>query len=512
MIPSIHRKVWLAVAWSALSGVLLTAGFPKLNLPLFSWVALIPLFIALRDTNGKEAFRLGYICGLAHFLSLLYWIQYVVGHYGGLPAPLAIVVLFLLCAYLALYIGVFALLSQRWAPYPRLWIWGLPTVWVTLEWIRAHALTGFPWANLGYSQTPFIALIQIADLTGVWSISWLVVFANTCLMGFLNRYLNRTGIVFLGCCLIGVIGYGNWRIDTVENIQNQAEPRTVGVIQGNIDQSLKWDPAYQQTTLDHYRELTLKATQHSPAPQLLVWPETAVPFFYGIDEPLTKQVQKIVREAGVSLLFGSPGAEWAGGHPLLLNKAYLVNGDAEPLGQYAKQHLVPFGEYVPLQNLLFFVHRLVEAAGNFVPGRDPSPLRLDRQGLGVLICYEAIFPNLARRTVNLGATSLVNITNDAWFGTSSAPYQHLDMTRWRAVEFRVPLIRAANTGISTIFDATGRECGILSLNQPGFLVCTVRPVHLRTVYARWGDWFAWFCVLITLGCIVYSVRRSLVRR
>lgn len=198
------------------------------------------------------------------------------------------------------------------------------------------------------------------------------------------------------------------------------------------------------------------------------------------------------------------------GEPRLQNRAYLVNEAAILEGVYAKQHLVPFGEYVPLQKLLFFVSRLVQAAGDFVPGDDPSPLILARQPFGVLICYEDIFPELARAAVERGATALINITNDAWYGTSSAPYQHLDMARWRAVEFRVPLIRAANTGISSIFDATGRACGAISLNQEGFLVCSVHPFRTLTFYAKWGDLFAWLCGLVTAGGLLYALlwRRS----
>jgi apolipoprotein N-acyltransferase len=184
------------------------------------------------------------------------------------------------------------------------------------------------------------------------------------------------------------------------------------------------------------------------------------------------------------------------------------------LGAYAKQHLVPFGEYVPLKSLLFFVHRLVQAAGDFVPGHDPSPLTLGNHRLGVLICYEGIFPELARRAVRLGATCLINITNDAWYGKTSAPYQHLEIERIRSIEFRTPLVRAANTGVSAIFDATGKPCGSVALDEQGFLVCTVHPFRSLTFYAKWGDLFAWACVLTVAVGLLYSLQliRSLFSR
>jgi apolipoprotein N-acyltransferase len=174
------------------------------------------------------------------------------------------------------------------------------------------------------------------------------------------------------------------------------------------------------------------------------------------------------------------------------------------LGSYAKQHLVPFGEYVPLPQLLFFVQRLVEAAGDFSAGQDARPLSLNGQRYGVLICYEAIFPDLARTTVRLGANVLVSVTNDAWFGNSSAPYQHLEMARWRAIENRVPLIRCANTGISTVFEATGRSGRQIPLNESGYLVCGVTPLTVTTLYNRYGDWFAWLCSLTALLAVIYT--------
>jgi apolipoprotein N-acyltransferase len=499
------KNMWSGILLSVLGGVFLTLGFPKLGWYYFSWVALIPLFLALPDRTTKQAFALGCICGLVHYVGTLYWMYYALHQYGGIPTSLAIVVVFLPCTYLALYLGCFAAIARVWLAYPLLWVLGLPGVWVALELIRAHVFTGFPWANLGYTQTPLHALIQIADLSGVYGVSWLVVLSSTVLTALLRRSRGRyAGLLVLGVCLVGAFIYGSWREGTIDDQQSAATPWIVGVVQGNIDQSQKWDAAFQQETLKRYLGLSKEAAAHNPAPELLVWPETAVPFFYRLEEKLTAQLTDIVKETGTPLLFGSPGMTIIEGAPRLQNRAYLVNGSAVLEGVYAKQHLVPFGEYVPLQQVLFFIHRLVQAAGDFVPGDDPSPLILGRQPFGVLICYEDIFPELARAAVERGATSLINITNDAWYGTSSAPYQHLELARWRAIEFRVPLIRAANTGISAIFDATGKSCGTISLNQPGFLVCPVHPFRILTFYAKWGDLFAWLCLLTTAGALIYS--------
>lgn len=496
--------MWLAALLSILSGVLLTLGFPKFDFYFVSWVALLPLFVALQGKNSKQALVLGFICGLAHYLTTLYWIRYVVYYYGGIPLPLAILILLLLCSYLAIYPATFALASHRLERRPWLWVFGLPAVWVSLEWVRAHLLTGFPWANLGYTQTPLAPLIQVADITGVYGVSWLIVLVNTSIMACFGRFRLRLSLAVALVGLIAVTIYGSWRLTMIENLQKQADPWTVAVVQGNIDQAHKWDPLYQQETLNRYLQLSLDAASHDPRPDLIVWPETAAPFFYGIEQKLTEQLNQMIREIGVPVLLGSPAAKVIDGQPRLLNSAYLIDPDGRVVADYAKQHLVPFGEYVPYQKILFFVHKLVEAAGNFAAGSDSSPMKIDGQRVGVLICYEAIFSELARVAVQHGATCFVNITNDAWFGSSSAPYQHREMAGWRSVEFRVPLLRSANTGISCIFDATGKTLGTIPLHEQGYLVADVHPIHIATFYAEWGDLFAWLCVFIALGVIIYT--------
>jgi apolipoprotein N-acyltransferase len=238
-----------------------------------------------------------------------------------------------------------------------------------------------------------------------------------------------------------------------------------------------------------------------------------MPFFYGVDEDLSRWVDRIVKKTGKPLLFGSIGVTRVEGRPRLLNRAYLLDENAGLMGGYAKQHLVPFGEYVPYSDLLFFVHHGASAGSmDFVPGTDPGPIYFRGLPIGVLVCYEAIFPQISRETVRRGARILMNITNDAWYGDTGGPYQHLEIARWRAIEFRVPFVRAANTGISAVFDATGRQCGSLPLNTDGFLTCTVHPMRYLTFYAKYGDIFAWFCVIASLCAIAFEMVRVRVPR
>lgn len=496
-----------AILLSILSGLLLTAGFPKPAMFYLSWVAFVPLLYAIRSKNGKQAFALGYVCGLVHSVTCLFWICYAIYHYGGFSVVISYLILLLLCCVMAIYPAVFALLAQRWEKIPILYVFGLPFAWVCLEWVRAYVISGFPWANLGYTQTPLNWLIQIADITGVYGLSWLVVLGNTVIAGFIRNFFRRSGVAVLAVCIVSALLYGFWRTEMISTLQDKAPLLNVGIIQGNIAQNQKWDPAFESETIGRYGLFSMNSVKKTPVPDILVWPESAMPFFYGLDENLSPEVDRIVRQAGKPLLFGSIGVGLMEGKPHLLNRAYLLDEHAGLQGAYAKQHLVPFGEYIPFSDLLFFVHHIAAEGGSmdFIPGRDPAPLVFGNTPLGILICYEAIFPQIARETVRRGAQILMNITNDAWYGDTGGPYQHLEISRWRAIEFRVPLVRAANTGVSAAFDATGKECGRLALNTGGFLTCSVHPMPYLSFYAKYGDLFAWLCVFAAFCALLYSV-------
>lgn len=492
------------------SGLLLSAAFPKFDGFPLAWIALVPLLGVLPQASPAGAFRLGFLAGLVHFTTSLYWIVHVVQHYGGLPLPVALSALGLLCAYLALYPAVFSWLARHWLDRPSGWAWGLAPAWVCLEWIRAHLLTGFPWNLLGYSQGPFLTLIQMADMTGVYGVSWLLVQTNVA-VALLLRTSKVRPLLIASLCIAISLGYGSWRLQQVDSPPHAGDGFRVGLVQGNIDQSVKWDPAYQKKTLDTYERLS-RGLVRQDRPDLVVWPETAAPFFYQIEAGPTARLHQIVENLGTPLLVGIPGIVRTDGTAKLQNQALLLEPSRGLTGRYSKRHLVPFGEYVPLKKVLFFVEKLVAAAGDFQPGGGPAALLLGRHVLGVLICYEAIFPELAREEVRNGATMLVNITNDAWFDHSSAPYQHKEMARWRAVEFRVPMVRCANTGISAVFAPSGKTVASLPLGRRGTVSALVYPARTPTLYARLGDLFAWICVLTTAASAIYGALRKRTRK
>jgi apolipoprotein N-acyltransferase len=502
-----------AILLSGLSGLLLTLSFPVYSLGSLAWGALLPLLFVVPSSQPATCFKLGWFAGLVHGLTLLYWIVFVVNHYGNLPFLASIAVCFLLVAYLALYPGLFCAglgwLRMRGLP----WLVVAPFLWVALELGRGWLFSGFPWENLGYSQYRFLPLIQMADLTGVAGISFLLVAVNALLFqGFVNLRKRRKilstmlPVTLAAAILLSQYGYGRWRLSTLET--SSSSSIKVSVIQGNIPQETKWEPAFQQATLERYLRLTRAAVERDH-PQLVVWPETATPFYFLGEGELSRILILEVQSLQTPLLFGSPAVRRQGDRLRFYNRAYLLDERGRVGGYYDKRHLVPFGEYVPLQSVLFFVHRLVEATGDFAAGDRPVVMNLAAARPGILICYEAIFPELSRDLVRHGANLLVNITNDAWFGRTSAPYQHLSMAVLRTVELRVPMARCANTGISALIDPSGRILQETGIFEEGSLTGSLPLGSGQTFYCRHGEWLALGCLLVSgIAFVIPLIRRA----
>ncbi len=484
-----------------LSGLMLTASFPPGKFSFLAWFALVPLLVCIDRASPSLAFRLGFVAGTVHFATLMYWIVVVLGHYGNMNIIVSLGPFFLLCFFLALYPALFSALTTCLGS-SRFPIIMMASFWVSLEFIRGLFLTGLPWCLLGYSQYEHLHLIQVADITGVYGVSFLIVLVN----GLVFRLLFRGGmkfrrhmkweIIITILLAAATVAYGRFRL--AQGLPGGDSPellRTV-VVQPNIDQSVKWDPAHQAKTMAIYERLT--RSTYGFRPELIVWPEAALPFFFQQNVKFAPRVFSLAGESGAVLIFGSPAYKRANGVTRYYNRAYLITPDNAPPRYYDKIHLVPFGEYVPLKNLLSFINRLVPAAGDFAAGRKKGPMNQGRLSAGVIICFEAIFPELARVHARGGATILVNITNDAWFGMSSAPHQHLSMAAFRAVENKRPLVRAANTGISAFIDAHGK----IVLRGPLFTQEALKAsVNITksplTFYTRFGDLFAYLLLALS---------------
>jgi apolipoprotein N-acyltransferase len=506
--PGLSRalRVGLAVG----SGLVCAAAFPPWDVGSLAFLGLTPLFLALEGSTPRHAAWLGYAAGLSFYLATIWWVINTMTTYGRMPLPLSLVALLLLSGILAGYTAAFAGLlvaGRHWLRLPR----GIEPVlaaglWVGLEFLRTYLFSGFPWALLGYSQYRQPTVRLLASAAGVYGISALLLVVNGALACVLGACLGRDArahpwrgalvpVSLAGLAVLATVGYARvvWRDPA------GGAPIRVALLQGNIDQSLKWDRRYQTETLDIYERLTRRAAAEKPA--LIVWPETAVPFFLRREPELSARVHRLAAETGIPLLTGSPDA---GEDGRLYNSAFLLGGDGRIRGRYDKRHLVPFGEYVPLHRLFFFLDKLVVGIGDFGRGRAATVFSPDGARFGVMICYEVIFPGEVREFVRGGADFLVNITNDAWFGRSGAPYQHLAMAAMRAVENGTYLVRAANTGISAVIAPTGTILAETDIFTEGALVGTIHRRQSETPYTRYGDVVAWISAAF-LGAYVLAL-------
>lgn len=441
---------------SALSGALLALSFPCFNLEPLAFFSFVPLFFALKNKNSIQAFALSYICGLVFFAITVYWIIHV-----------SLLGLVLLVLYLALYFGLFGFflnllsVSQKLLPINFL---SIPFVWILLEFIRSHLFTGFSWALLGYSQYLNLPVIQMADITGVWGVSFVVMMVNVAIWETIDRGKVKpsNAVIFSILCVVFTVSYGFYKLHRTWNV----EPRTpirVSVIQGNIPQDQKWDRNSQDFILERYLALTREAAAKDK-PDLIIWPETSVPGLIDEDPAMLTAILKLATQTKTALLVGAITSEKNADY---YNSAVLISSDGKIVKQYNKLHLVPFGEFVPLEKYLPFLRKLIGIPiGDYKPGKEYTVFKIlnskhetlnkSETKFSVLICFEDIFPELSCKFVRNGAGFLVNMTNDAWFKCSSAPWQHAQASVFRAVENRVPVVRAANTGLSCFIDEKGR--------------------------------------------------------
>ena len=536
-------KVVLAIT----SGLLLTSAFPKTGWSWTAWFALVPLLLALMDVSSFNGFRLGFLTGLVHQTTLIYWMVYTMNTYGNLPWAVSVPVIFLLACYLALYPAVFgwiagklltrqsnSLLSTPTQPSPikgkgfkrlasliaglitKQMQWGLvllPFFWTALEFCRTYLFSGFPWELLGYSQFNHIPLIQMADVAGVYGVSFLIVFVNTAVFALClyvldpERNISRMSKPFViafssiaSALVILAWAHGSLKIKQMDEVIAASPQSKITVIQGNIDQGLKWDPKFQKRTIDKYIALSKAAKMDTP--DLIVWPETAAPFYFLYDQPLTKILQNGIKQNKTDFLIGAPSFSVTDKQVNYYNSAYLVTPNGSVSAKYDKVHLVPFGEYVPFKKWLPFIGKIVAQVGDFKPGRKGATLSWKNNRLGVLICYELIFPNLSRKATKNGASALINITNDAWYGRTSAPFQHFSMAVFRAVENRRTLVRSANTGFSGFIDPAGRIINQTEIFEDAVVSHSVPMLTNQSFYTQYGDMFAWVCVAFS-GILIY---------
>lgn len=503
-----------SIVYIIISAVILILSFAPFNFGFLGFVALIPLFKVLFDCSLKKSFAYGFLFGFIFFLGTVYFVVNSMHNYGGMDIYSSTLAMVLMAAYLALYPALFSLVYSYFyldeAPLIKS-SFIVAALWVAVELLRTWVFTGFPWLMIGYSLAPYKVLIQASDIGGVWLISFVVVFVNYALYRFIFVDSSKDAVTVSSLTAILPIVllylYGSHVINNFEEIKSNGTGKLKAVVvQGNIEQSMKWQAGYKDDSVKKYRDLTMQIIKEKGPVDLILWPETAMPLYLKDDSSLTAYAKGTAVEANSDLLTGAPHYEvTADGTVDYYNSAFLIGIDGEIKSRYDKNHLVPFGEYIPLRFIFTKLNKIVEGMGDFTAGDSFEPLHHNKVPVGVAICFEAIFPNHSRKFVNNGALVLANMTNDGWFGKSSAPYQHLDMSMFRAVENKRPMLRAANTGISAIIDPLGNIVAKSGLYVDDALYGEVYLYDKKTIYTLVGDIVPYLSMVFTFGYFIYTI-------
>ncbi len=489
--PSMHLVLPL------LSGVLGALCFPKVNQGYLAWIALVPLILYLvHCSRTSEALVGGFITGLIQNAGLLMWVPGVMIRYGGLPVAGAWFIYGLLVALQAAFpAAACALTGFCLVRTGRRLLLLLPFAWVSLEYLESHfPFGGFPWLLFGYSQTDFICIAQIADITGVYGVTFLVLCVNTALAwALLNGHSLRLGLwplavaggLVTACAIYGTIAVRQWSAIETNN--------TAALLQECIsidDTPASMDWKFSEGYVKLSERLSGRRTD------LVVLPESPSPLSYQYDDRYRALIARLAAGFPLGLVFNNIAFRDVDGTTRYFNSAYFVRQDGAESGRYDKIHLVPFGEYVPLKRVFFFMESITKDVSDFYPGAALRAVPVGGHPVGAIICFEAVFPQIARMIVSQGGELIVNLTNDGWYGNTAAPYQHLAMSRWRAIETRRFLLRAANTGVSAIIDPAGRVRSSTGLFREEICSGGFAFIRDRSVYSRIGDSFAGLCVII----------------
>jgi apolipoprotein N-acyltransferase len=480
-----------------------------------TWFALVPFLVALRGVRPGAAFWWGLLWGHAAHWAIAWWVPPAIAHYYEQPWWFALG--FSLVSSPVYWSGYYALFAAIGCSIKGLGGIGrlvlLAATWVTCEFARAHLLTGAPWLMFGYALSPVTTLAQMADVGGVYALSFLAVMVNAALAELWYLFAERPVHLFAlarttacaGSVLAASYAYGSWRL--MQPLPQQpAVP--MAIVQGNNEDSAHWRPGQYGKGIERYIQLSAQAAADTQ-PQVLIWPEAAITMFLAHEPRYQRLIQDLLASSGADLIVGAP--HYASADPALpqfLNSAFYMT-PAGISGRYDKVHLLPFVEYFPLR--LDFVRRRFERVRAFVPGTDAAVLLDTRLGkAAVAICFEAIFPDLIRRRVRDGARVLIVLSNDVWLGRGAGPEQHLAMVGLRAIENRVWVLRATTTGISAVIDPFGRIVQRSDSFVPAVLAARVTPLQVPTIYKWFGDVFAWACVAITVvGCCATRFKRHI---
>jgi apolipoprotein N-acyltransferase len=509
--PAPTGRAWRLLL-SLVSGAALALAYPDYNLPLLGWVALAGLIFSSLGAGLRLAGLCGLLFGLAHYVISLPWIYTVLREYGPLPAWQAAALLGLLslagAIFFAIFAGLLAWLSRRgeW-----LALLAAPFLWVALEYLRTHLPDiGFPWNLLGYTAANSLTLLQITSVTGIFGLSLLVAAYNALVLWALlsirqnqhkgRRVLTPAALIWMGTTvvLVAASALGGSMVP-------QAQPTNMAhLVQTSLPQSMSYTPDWDAIHAGDMEELARITTQAGRAqPGLVVWPEVPAPFSLQ-QGPFAERAAEIARESVSNFVLGVVHWKSSGNSMRAFNSVGVLDPAGRPTFVYDKIHLVPFSEYIPWRSWLWFASDLTALISDFSTGTEYSVGQLPGGRFSVFICYEAIFPDQVRRYVENGAELLINVSNDGWFGKSSALGQHVAMARVRAAENRRWLLRDTNTGETVSVDPYGRILARLPRYDRGVLEAPYAFRSDTTVYTRWGDWVAWISVAAAIALLLWA--------
>jgi apolipoprotein N-acyltransferase len=480
------------------SGLLLALSFPPFPTRILSVIALVPLLryfivVSPRPSRGKgylrRGFLAGYVLGLAFFLTLLYWVANLIPASSARMPWLLIPALVLLVLYLSCYTALFSLIvAFAVRRFGRPAIFAAPALWALVEIARSRGELGFSWGILSSSPVTYPVAVQGASLYGPFGLSMVIVFVNLLVAYALFGRSGRSR-VWSAAAAIAVIavhlGWGSWEVARFERRADARDDSTrVAVVQPNVDLAIKWRPEYRDTIFTEIEDLTLTAAARGV--ELIVFPETAAPVSMSYAGRYRRWLGRNARAAQADLLIGYVDHTQEGGRWVSFNAAGLFDTTGSLMTQYAKVNLLPFGERIPFSQYITALGEIDFGQANFRPGKINTRFHSRVGSFGVLICFESTFSDYTRRYIRDGARFLVNITNDGWFGSRRGPKQHAETAILRAVENRVTVLRAANTGISMIIDPVGRVRGRIGLDRKGIIYGSIDSTEGLTLYTRYG--------------------------
>jgi apolipoprotein N-acyltransferase len=481
-----------------LTGILVAISFPRVGLGYLAWVAYIPLIAFVFKTGtSARAFLGGFIAGFVALFALLLWIPDVLIRHGGFSTFLAWFAFGLLVSVLACYPAAACALTKYLTRRGGATCFLLfPAVWIVLEYAQSLSpFGGLPWILAGYSQSDCLSIIQIVDITGIFGVSFIILWAGTAFVWMVTCKGNKMmacapllgAILLISACLIyGRISLRHW--------ESAPAPFRVAMLQGNLSFD---DPEF--VLAEKYRKgyVRMADTLKPGETDLLVLPESPSPLSFQYEDSYRRVLADLARRYSLGLIFNTIRSSETADGSAYFNSAYFLDHNGTLTGIYDKIHLVPFGEYIPLSKLFTFAETITKDVGSFSPGKDVRVLKLGDHPVNALICFEAVFPDLARRFVQKGSQLMVNLTNDGWYGDSAAPYQHLAIARVRSVENRRYLLRATNSGISAIIEPSGRMQASTALLHEAIGMGHFAFIEEMTLYTRYGDVFVFLCAIIS---------------